>query len=62
MKGKQMANYRAVIKLYPAVYEASSYEEAEQFLEDYKEQLANVVSEQIQFRDYHLSVEIDEES
>jgi len=62
MKGKQMANYRAVIKLYPAVYEASSYEEAEQFLEDYKEELAKAVSDKIEFRDYHLSVEIDEES
>lgn len=57
-----MANYRAVIKLYPAVYEASSYEEAEQFLEDYKEELAKAVSDKIEFRDYHLSVEIDEEN
>ena len=56
-----MANYRAVIKLYPAVYEANSYEEAEQALEDYKEELAKAISEKIEFRDYYLNVELEEE-
>jgi hypothetical protein len=53
--------YRATIKLYPATYEASSYEEAEQMLEDYKDQLA-AIETAIEFRDYYLSVEIEEEN
>jgi hypothetical protein len=56
-----MAKYRAVITLYPDVYEASSDQEAEQFLEDYKEELAKVVYEKIEFRDYHLNVYVEEE-
>jgi len=55
-----MAIYRATIKLYPATYEANSHKEAEQMLEDYKDQLASV-SNAIEFRDYHLSVELEED-
>jgi hypothetical protein len=53
--------YRATLKLYPAAYEANNYEEAEQLLEDYKDQLA-AVNSTIEFRDYHLSIEIEEDN
>lgn len=53
--------YRATIKLYPEIYEANSQEEAEQMLEDYKDQIATLTGG-IEFRDYHLSVEIEEDN
>lgn len=56
-----MAIYRATITLYPAPYEANSYEEAEQMLEDYKDQLATIENT-IEFRDYYLSTEIEEDN
>jgi hypothetical protein len=49
-----MKKYRAEIVLLPEIYLADNDKEAEQMLEDYKEQLAQVVSD-IEFRDYHLS-------
>jgi hypothetical protein len=49
-----MKHYRAKIILLPAIYLAENDTQAEQMLEDYKEELAQVVS-QIEFRDYHLS-------
>jgi hypothetical protein len=55
-----MATYRATIKLYPDTYKANSYEEAEQMLEEYKDQLGSIENT-IEFRDYHLSVELEED-
>jgi hypothetical protein len=49
-----MKQYRAKIVLLPAIYLAENDTQAEQMLEDYKEELAQVIG-QIEFRDYHLS-------
>ena len=49
-----MKKYRAEIVLLPEIYLADNDTQAEQLLEDYKEKLAQVVSD-IEFRDYHLS-------
>jgi hypothetical protein len=50
-----MKRYRAEIRLFPEIYLAENETQAEQMLENYKEQIAQVVSK-IEFRDYHLSV------
>lgn len=49
-----MKKYRAEIRLFPEIYSAENETQAEQMLENYKEQIAQVVSD-IEFRDYHLS-------
>jgi hypothetical protein len=58
-----MPEFRAEIKLFINSYSAETTEQAEQFLENYKEALAKTpITNGLDFADYHLSFEQIKES